>query len=313
MDMSALPLTALRAFLAAGERLSFQEAARALRVTPSAISHQIRSLEDWLDAPLFTRLARRIELTPAGKRFHRELSSAFNSIHAAAARARGGKATKLKISALPLITNVWLIPRLEAFEAKHPNISLVIQTENRIADFERDDIDIGIRNLRAPTPGLFARKLLDIQMVPLCARKLMTGAHPLRQPKDLVHHTLINVSARGDAWPRWLKAVGLGGLKPKREITFDTVPAALEAAARGHGVTLGMSPLVWEAPAAASLVVPFAPKVEAGASYYVVHRRSDRARPEVRAFVDWLTSEMAAFVRTHRGIPAHRKWSETAL
>lgn len=302
------PLTALRAFHAAGECSSFQDAARQLGVTPSAISHQIRSLEEWLEKPLFTRMARRIALTPAGKRFHRELSAAFKGIHLAAVHVRGAaKRTKLRISALPLITNVWLIPRLAAFEELHPNITLAIETENRIADFERDDVDIGIRNLRTPTPGLFARKLLDIRLVPLCARKLATGANALRQPKDLAQHTLIHVSARGDAWGRWLKAVGLAGLKPKREITFDTVPAALEAAARGHGVTLGMSPLVWESPSVSSLVVPFAPKVEAEASYYVVHRKADRARPEIKAFVDWLTKEMAAFARTHRSIPANAR------
>ncbi len=298
------PLTALRAFHAAGELLSFQEAARQLGVTPSAISHQVRTLEEWLETPLFSRMARRIELTRDGKRFHRAVSAAFADISTAASRVHGGKRTTLKISALPLITNAWLIPRLASFEEKHPNISLAIETENRIADFERDDVDVGIRNVRAPTPGLFARKLLDIRLVPLCARKLATGANALRAPKDLVHHTLIHVSARPDAWGRWLAAVGLPKLKPKRDLRFDTVPAALEAAARGHGVVLGMSPLVWEAPATASLVVPFAPKVEATSSYYVVHRKADRARPEVKAFIEWLTKEMASFVRTHKAIPA---------
>lgn len=296
------PLTALRAFHAAGERLSFQEAARQLGVTPSAISHQVRTLEEWLETPLFERMARRIVLTPAGKRFHRTIAASLDGIAAAAAKLRGAeRRTTLKISALPLITNVWLIPRLARFEAKHPNITFAVETENRVADFDREDIDIGIRNLRAPTPGLVARKLLDIRLVPLCARKL---AATLQQPKDLAQHTLINVSARPDAWERWLKAAGAGGLKAKRELTFDTVPAALEAAARGHGVTLGMSPLVWESPAAAQLVVPFAVEVEADASYYVVHRKADRARPEIRAFVDWITKEMAAFERTYRRIPA---------
>ncbi len=299
------PLTALRAFAAAGERLSFQEAARQLGVTPSAVSHQIRMLEEWLETPLFARMARQIAITPAGKKFHRDVSAALNDIAVAASRLRAKtKRTTLKISALPLITNVWLIPRLAAFEAKHPGITLAIETENRVTDFESEDVDIGIRNMRAPTPGLFARKLLDIRPVPLCARKLTTGANALREPRDLAQHTLINVSARPGAWAHWLSLVGLKGLKPKRELTFDTVPAALEAASRGHGVTLGMSPLVWESPSIASLVVPFAPKVEASSAYYVVHRKADRSRPEVRAFVDWITKEMAAFARTHRSVPS---------
>lgn len=298
------PLTALRAFQAAGDAMSFQEAARRLSVTPSAISHQIRLIEEWIEAPLFARSPRRIEFTPTGKRFHKEITAAFERIRVAAHRAKGEIThTKLRISALPLITNVWLIPRLGNFEERHPGISLEIETSNRIVDFNRDNVDVGIRNVRSPTPGLFAQKLLDIRLVPLCARKLVTGPNALRHPKDLANHTLIHVTARPSAWPRWLKEVGVGDLKPKRDISFDTVPAALEAAARGHGVTLGMSPLVWEAPAIANLVVPFAPRVEADSSYYVVHRKADRARPEIRAFVDWLMKEMAAFARAHRSIP----------
>jgi LysR family transcriptional regulator, glycine cleavage system transcriptional activator len=299
------PLTALRAFAVAGETLSFQEAAHRLGVTPSAVSHQIRMLEEWLETALFTRMARRIVLTPAGKRFHRDVAKALEGVAVAASRLRAGaRRTTLRVSALPLITNSWLIPRLAAFEAKHPEITLAVTTENRVADLEREDVDIGIRNVRAPTPGLVARKLLDIKLVPLCARKLTTGTNALREPKDLAHHTLINVSARPTAWSRWLSIAGLPGLKPKREIAFDTVPAALEAAARGHGVTLGMSPLVWESPSVASLVVPFGPKVEADSAYYLVHRKADRSRPEIRAFVDWIGAEMAAFARQHRTIPA---------
>src|SRR5262245_38420482 len=122
------PLTALRAFCAAGDHLSFQAAARELSVTPSAISHQIRQLEEWLETPLFQRMARRIALTPAGQRFHCEVSASFDGIGMAAARLRARtKRTKLRISALPLITNVWLIPRLGAFEEKHPGITLSIE------------------------------------------------------------------------------------------------------------------------------------------------------------------------------------------
>jgi len=196
-----------------------------------------------------------------------------------------------------------LIPRLADFEARYPDISLAIETSNRIVDFTRDGVDIGIRNLRAPTPGLAVKKLLDVRSVPLCSRKLTTGAKALRRPEDLAQHTLIHISARMESWRDWLKAAGLGDLKPAREITFDTIPAALEAAARGHGVTLGMHPLVWEAPVAAALVVPFAPKAHVASSYYLVHHKADGTRPEVRAFVDWVTREMAAFVRSRPQVP----------
>src|SRR5215813_1070820 len=107
-------------------------------------------------------------------------------------RGRGAKTT-LRVSALPLFTSAWLIPRLADFEARHPDITLAIETTNRIVDLERDGVDVGIRNLRKPTPGLTVRKLLDVRSVPLVARKL---APSLKQPRDLAAHTLIHVSAR---------------------------------------------------------------------------------------------------------------------
>ncbi|MBI1211417.1 MAG: LysR family transcriptional regulator [Alphaproteobacteria bacterium] len=295
------PLTALRAFLAAGQQGSFQSAAQELGVTPSAISHQVRTLEAWLGVPLFVRTARQVTLTAKGRRFLRDIEGAFGKIRLSAERMRGrGTKTTLRVSALPLFTSAWLIPRLADFEARHPDITLAIETTNRIVDLERDGVDVGIRNLRAPTPGLVVKKLLDVRAVPLVARKL---APQLRRPQDLAQQTLIHISARPESWREWLKAAGLGDLKPKKELTFDTVPAALEAAARGYGVTLGMHPLVWESQAAASLVVPFAAKASVSSSYYLVHRKHDGSRAEVRAFVDWLTGEMARFVRTRPQVP----------
>lgn len=294
------PLTALRAFHAAGRHGSFQEAARALHVTPSAVSHQIRGLEDWFGVTLFTRGARRIELTAAGKTLLRETERAFGRIATTAQRLRATGGRKLKVSALPLITSAWLIPRLAQFEARYPDILLDIETTNRITDLERDGVDVAIRNLRAPTPGLVARKLLDVRGIPVCARELLAS---LRTPRDLAAQTFIHITARPDAWAEWLKSADVGFLKGKRDLSFDTVPAALDAAARGRGVVLGMHPLVWEAPVAKDLVVPFAPKVDSQSSYYVVHRRADGARPEVKAFVDWLVKEMAAFRAKHRAVP----------
>lgn len=295
------PLTALRAFHAAGTHGSFQEAARALSVTPSAISHQIRGLEAWLGTALFERGARRIELTKAGRALLRETEAAFARLAMAAKRLRGAGQRTLRVSALPLITGAWLIPRLQTFETKHPGISLEIETTNRIVDLDREGIDVAIRNLRAPTPGLVAKKLLDVMGVPVCAPKLLAA---LKTPADLARHTLIHITARPDAWASWLKGAGVPGLKPQRDLSFDTVPAALDAAARGHGVALGMHPLVWEAAIAKELAIPFTPKVDSGSSYYLVHRKGDGGRPEVKAFVDWITKEMAEFRARHKRVPS---------
>jgi LysR family glycine cleavage system transcriptional activator len=243
------PLSALQAFHAAGIAESFQAAARALSVTPSAISHQVRTLEHWLGKPMFTRQVRQVRLTPEGHAFLRVVGRSFHRIRAAADRMRVNDTglVTLRISALPLFTSAWLIPRLVAFERDHPNILLDIDTTNRVIDFGREALDLAIRNVAGPTSGLQYRKLLDIRPVPLSTRQLRDQ---LSVPADLARQTLIHVSARQGGWARWLAAVGCEGLRAKRDLIFDSVPAALEAAARGRGVALGMDPISWDTPVA---------------------------------------------------------------
>ncbi len=291
-DPSLPPLNALQAFHAAGIAGSFQGAARALNVTPSAISHQIRGLEEWLQRPLFARGTRQVTLTKDGKALLKAVTTAFTRIAQTSDALRGTKAATLRISALPLFTNAWLIPRLERFEKKHPDIGLEIETTNRVVDLARENIDIAIRNLREMPQGLTAIKLFDVRPVPLCTAKI---AAQLKTPADLAQQTLIHLSARRGVWSSWLRAAGCAGLKSKRKLAFDTMPAALQAAAQGRGVAIGIDGLVteWEK----SLVRPFAHRVPGDASYYLVHRKGDGVRPQVRAFVNWIGAEMAAFKR----------------
>lgn len=300
MSRPALPpLAALRAFEAAARLGSFRDAATELGVTPSAVSHQVRALETWLGAAVFARSVRAVELTPMGEAFAAETQAAFARLAEAAGRARAAaQDTRLRISALPLFTAAWLTPRLARFQAKRPDLTLEIDTSNRLADFARDDVDVAIRNLYAPTPGLVARKLFDLTASPLCAPEL--GA-TLRAPADLARTTLIHISARRAGWAEWLAHAGVAGLKPRGNLSFDTIPPALEAAAQGRGVVLGLSPIVWHAPVARGLVQPFAtPPISAG-TYFLVHRREDTARAAVRAFTDWVCAEARADRR--RGPP----------
>jgi LysR family glycine cleavage system transcriptional activator len=286
------PLNALQAFHAAGVAGSFRDAGRALHVTPSAISHQIRTLEEWLERPLFVRSPRQVTLTREGRALLRSVSAAFARIAETSAGLRGTKAKTLRISTLPLFTNAWLIPRLERFEKKHPDISLEIETTNRVVDLQRENVDIAIRNLREMPQGVAATKLFDVRPVPLCTAKI---AAQLKTPADLAGQTLIHLSSRRGVWSSWLRAAGCAGLRSKRSLSFDTMPAALEAAAQGRGVAIGIDGLIqdWEK----SLVRPFAIRVPGDASYYLVHRRGDGVRPEVRAFAAWITAEMATFKR----------------
>jgi LysR family glycine cleavage system transcriptional activator len=296
-----LPLTALATFREAATRGSFRAAATALGTTPSAVSHQIRELEATLGSPLFTRGARSVALTPSGAMLAGHTARAFAALEAAVAEARAaGAETRLRLSALPLFTSAWLIPRLARFEAAHPGISIDIETTNRMADLERDNVDVAIRNVDALTPGLAGRKLLDLRAVPLCAASL---AHQFNRAEALADATLIHVSARPHGWSQWLAAAGLPALTPRRNVSFDTIPAALEAAALGHGVALGIAPLVWDA-MKPGLVVPFPPPPVSAGAYFAVCRRADRARMMVAAFVDWLSAEMTTYrARAAAGVP----------
>lgn len=310
VDQTLPPLSMLRVFAVAGRLESFRDAAAELGVTPSAVSHQIAALEALVGAPLFERAVRRVQLTPRGRQLSAEVNLALSIMARGFEEAQlQSQQTTLKVSALSMFTNSWLVPRLSRFEAQHPAVSLAFETTNRVVDLDEDGIDVAIRNVTQPTQGLVARKLIDLRAVPLCAPSLATS---LRSPADLANATLIHLTSGTAGWPEWLAAVGVPGLRGRSSRSFDTMPSALEAAAQGQGVVLGLAPLVWDAAVADRLVVPFAtPSVSAG-TFFVVHRRADRARPLVRAFVDWLTAEMATDRRrlakrdAQRSIPAIR-------
>jgi LysR family glycine cleavage system transcriptional activator len=179
----------LRAFVAAARHESIRQAADELGVTASAVSHQIRALEEWIGAAVFTRAPRQVRLTPLGRKLFRNLSRGFDAIEKATAGARDSAVDSvLRVSALPLFTSVWLIPRLERFEtlcakARTP-ISIEIDTSNALADFDSDKVDVAIRNIHHPASSLVSRKLLDLNAIPLCtpavARKLGGISRPGR-------------------------------------------------------------------------------------------------------------------------------------
>jgi LysR family glycine cleavage system transcriptional activator len=287
------PLEPLRAFIEAGRRLSFLEAARILGLTPSAVSHRIRALEAWAGTALFIRTARQVTLTKAGRALLRDAEAAFGRLAKAGARLRA-QDSALKISALPLFLNTFLIPRLPRFTARHPDIALQLDATNRIADFGRDDIDVAIRNATSPPTGLAVRKLLDVAGIPLCTPSL---AAKLKAPSDLAGMTLIHISARAGGWQRWFKAVGAGEIKAAGDVSFDSIPASLEAAARGQGVALGLDPISRDAARALGLVAPFGSLKSSESAYYLVHRKGDATRPAIRAFSEWLAAEVATFKR----------------
>jgi LysR family glycine cleavage system transcriptional activator len=288
------PLTALPAFDAAARHLSFTQAAAELRLTHGAISRAIRNIEDRLGIQLFERGTRSVSLTPAGVIYAAEVSAALDRLSAATIVATASRSSGvLNVSTSDGFAGRWLVPRLYRFHRAHRDIDVRISTSGGLADFVRDGIDIAIRYGGGQYPGAVSEFLTEVEVFPVCSPELLRGEHPLRQPDDLRHHTLIHDGFTID-WATWLQRSGVADINPKAGVTFDSATYATEAAVHGEGVLLGRSALVSADLAAGRLVRPFDLKFKATSSYYAVYLATALRQRKVRAFRDWLLAEMEA-------------------
>lgn len=288
------PLTTLPAFDAAARHLSFTKAAAELNLTHGAISRAIRNLEEELGTRLFDRGTRSVRLTPAGEAFATEVAAALDRIGSAMiAAAASRSAGLLNVSTSDGFAARWLVPRLHRFHRAHPEIDVRLSTSGQFADFIRDGIDIAIRYGAGGYEGVVSEFLSDEDVSVVCSPELMRGDHPLRSPSDLKHHRLIHDNFRLD-WATWLQHAGLDDIDPKRGLKFEAAAYAVEAAVQGEGVLLGRSALVSADIAAGRLVRPFDLTLKSRWKYYVVYLDGALRHKKVKAFRDWLFSEMAA-------------------
>ena len=288
------PLTSLHAFHHAAKTLSFKQAAEALNLTPSAVSHRIKALEHALGTPLFRRQTRALALTEAGSAYKITVDSVFADLVTATAELKAKpEVTVLRLSVLPLFASAILIPRLPKFRKKYPHIDVSVSTESSVVDFRTDDIDMGIRNMRIAPTGPGSVKLLDTKPVLLCAKEI---ADNIKSIDDLKRHTLIHCTPRPNGWRDWLTQQGFADLKPANDLWVDTIPGGLEAALLGQGIALSLSPLAEHALAGSQLVEPFPTDGRGGTAYYLAHRPEDAALEKVRVFKDWILAEMKDFL-----------------
>lgn len=288
------PLNGLRAFEAAARHLSFTRAAGELNVTQTAISHQIRSLEERLGVRLFRRLPRGLVLTEEAQLYLPPIRDAFDQIAAATERLnREQTGGVLTVSMLPSFAARWLVPRLGRFRAAHPDIDLRITASVELVDFARDDVDVAIRRGLGNYPGLWVRRLFGESFYPVCTPALIEGPHGLRRPDDLRHHTLLHDDDTS-GWRLWLEIAGVDGVDANRGPIFSDSGMLLQAAVEGHGVALGRSVLVSADLEAGRLVRPFEElSMPFRVAYYFVCPHTQAERPKVRAFRDWLLQEAA--------------------
>jgi LysR family glycine cleavage system transcriptional activator len=289
------PLSALRVFDAAARLESVKGAADELRLTPSAVSHQLRNLEEHLGVSLLRRRSRGIELTEAGSLFAAHIATAFREIHHAVRVVRQDKESSvLRISTAPVFATELIMPNLHDFERRHPTIHLRLEMSEAQADFDTEPVDAAIRLGPALSASLYSEELLDISAITVfCSPKLVDGPNSLRTVEDLAHHTLVSLSnqpALSSLWRQWANSAGNGNLKPARELRFDTFIGALQAAESGLGVILAPHSLVARQLSEKRLVMPFKTFTPLPWAYRFVCRRGQERLAKVDAFRRWISS-----------------------
>jgi LysR family glycine cleavage system transcriptional activator len=290
------PLNALKAFEAAARLSSFSRAALELNVTHAAISRHVRALEAEFRTPLFERTGRGVELTDAGGELATQLTKSFDLIASATNRfARPSRRRKrLTVTADVSFAALWLVPRLGKFTSLHPGIELVVDPSHRLVDFNKEDVDFGIRFGAGVWNGIEARKLLDSRLTLVCSPKLL-AASPLSTPADVDGSLLILETAK-DCWDAWRAAA---------DISDQTLPSgptlngdlAIAAAEAGQGYAIADQIQAGDALLAKRLVRPFDIVASRGMGYYLVRRAGAKRSDAAAVFEAWLDAELRTFAR----------------
>lgn len=297
--MARLPsLDLLRGFEAAARHLSFTQAAKELHVTQSAVSRQIKTIEDQLGVALFRRLNRALLLTEEGQALSRAVATALGGIEQAVARlSRLADDRPITVTTSVSFAALWLVPRLARLRAAHPHIDVRLAASNDLADLRRDRIDVAIRfcEPKAAPPG--AVPLVGEDVFPVASPRLTRDrVRPLRTPADLKHHVLLHFdNPVGElpwlTWQEWLLALKVPGLEPAGALLFSHYDQLVRAAIDGEGVGLGRGPLVEHHMSSGELVAPFHDRVTVTRKYFVIVAPGARDQKRVGQLVDWLLAE----------------------
>lgn len=288
-------LNGLKAFESAARHLSFTQAAHELNVTQTAISHQIRRLEDELGVRLFLRAKDGLTLTSEGRAYLPGVRSAFNELRHSTQMLLGSRESNtLTISTLVSLASKWLLPRLGSFQEAFPGIDVRVTASTELVDFHKAGIDAAIRYGRGDWPGLRADRLMSDEVFPVCSPRLLAGPKALKAPADLRHHRLLQVSGMtDDDWGIWLNAAGQPQvLAEGSRLTFDLAMMAVQAAIDGLGVCIGRSTYVDEDLKAGRLVAPFDLKLKSDFGFYLVTPLENADSNKVQAFRTWLMEQI---------------------
>ncbi|GAA6185120.1 MULTISPECIES: transcriptional regulator GcvA [Alteromonadaceae] len=292
MNRRLPPLNALRAFEAAARHLSFTKAADELYVTQAAVSHQIKSLEEYLSIKLFLRKNRSLLLTEQGQSYYLELKELFESLHSATERllAAGAKGA-LTVAMPPSFAIQWLVPRVNQFSQQYPDIDVRIKAIDFDDGFLEDDVDVAIYYGRGKWSGLKVDKLHTEYLTPVCSPMLFNGTKPLDSLDDLKYHRLLHDSTR-ESWKTFIRQFHVSGVKVEQGPIFSHTMMVLQAAALGQGIALANSVLARPELASGRLVCPFEERLVSKSSYYLVCHESQAELGKIATFRHWLLEQV---------------------
>ena len=302
----ALSLGNLRAFEAVARRLSFSEAADELHVTQSAVSRQIKGLEDELGASLFVRGTRHVEVTQDGQLLLRTVEPWLAKLDAGVRQIRDKRSRRrVSVTTFASFASLWLLPQLEGFQRQHPDIDIRLSTHDALVDLDDPELDIALRYCSAQTAPPGALRLFGETLTPVVSRRFAEQMQsgliaPIAKPADLAQHTLAEEddnrpSAEYLSWRHWFATQGVPTLQPRRWLYLNFTYQQVQAALAGQGVALARVALVYEALQRGELVEPFgaAGRIESPTAYWLIVLPGSGNRAEVQEFAAWVEQQAA--------------------
>lgn len=291
---------ALKVFDAASRHLNFSRAADELGLTPAAVSHQVKEMEDQLGLVLFIRTSRSMRLTEAGALFRDAAVEALDGLGAAVMKARklARGVAQLRVTMDGTFASKWMVPRLDRFRASCPDIDLRFDISYDLRDFEVDDVDVAIRFGTGKYPGLRTHRLFDNVIIPVCSPQLLKSGPPLDRPRDLLRHTLIHIewSRQGVTWPNWrmwMAAAGVEDFDERQCQVFAESSFVIQAAIEGNVVALCDFSMVANDLSTGRLIRPFelGIRVTPEFAYHLAYPEAAAGDQRVTAFRDWIVDE----------------------
>jgi LysR family transcriptional regulator, glycine cleavage system transcriptional activator len=303
------PLRALTAFEAAARLGSFRAAATELGITRSAVSHQVKLLEDRMGLTLFRRDARRAELTTVGQSYYPTIKDAFDMIEAHTKAVKPSTLdNELTIQVYVTVALKWLIPKLHDFERRFPDMKVRLSTSYIDWDFDERNVDVGLVLARNKSPEHYYAPLFQSMLVPVCSPKLMQGENALKTPDDLRKHKLIDVYTAEEDWQIWLDGAGVENTKMQNRLSVDSYILSQEAAIEGRGVAMTIGPFASEEIKLGRLVQPFPLRVPHKHQWYFACNAEHRKKNKIKRFEDWLMKQVA----TDPALSAYRMQGKAA-